>query len=162
VIRPAEPSDAEQVAANYTEVIPGREATFQTRERTAEDVLAWFDDGLPFLVAADGRRVLGFAKLAPYSDTCVYAGVAGHAVYVAGDARRRGVGRALLEAVCAAAERHGFYKVTSMVFATNAASRAAHRAAGFTEVGVQRRHGRLDGAWRDVVLVERLVGEALD
>ena len=46
------------------------------------------------------------------------------------------------------------------VFADNAASRAVHRAAGFEEVGVQRRHGRLDGEWKDCVLVERLLGEA--
>ena len=59
-----------------------------------------------------------------------------------------------------AAEDAGLYKLTSRIFATNAASRASHRAAGFTEVGVQRRHGRLDGAWVDCVLVERLLGEA--
>jgi L-amino acid N-acyltransferase YncA len=45
------------------------------------------------------------------------------------------------------------------VFTTNAASRAVHRSAGFEEVGIQRRHGRLDGGWRDCVLVERLLGD---
>jgi RimJ/RimL family protein N-acetyltransferase len=52
------------------------------------------------------------------------------------------------------------HKLTSRVFADNAAGRAAHRAAGFREVGIQRRHGRLDGEWKDCVLVERLIGEA--
>lgn len=70
------------------------------------------------------------------------------------------VGRRLLDALCATAERRGYYKVSSRVFACNAASRAPHRAAGFREVGVQQRHGRLDGVWHDVVLVERLIGEA--
>lgn len=70
------------------------------------------------------------------------------------------VGRRLLDALCATAERRGYYKVSSRVFACNAASRALHRAAGFREVGVQQRHGRLDGVWHDVVLVERLIGEA--
>jgi phosphinothricin acetyltransferase len=64
--------------------------------------------------------------------------------------------------VCAEAERRGLYKLTSRIFADNAASLAAHRAAGFAEVGVQRRHGRLDGAWKDCVLVERLLGDAAD
>ena len=81
-------------------------------------------------------------------------------MYVAAAARGRGLGRALLEALCSEAERRGYYKVTSKLFASNAASRAVHRAAGFTEVGVQRRHGRLDGEWRDCVLVERLLGDA--
>ena len=83
-----------------------------------------------------------------------------HGVYVAEAAQGRGVGRALLEALSAAAERAGYYKLTSRIFTSNAASRAVHRAAGFEEVGIQRRHGRLDGEWRDCVLVERLLGEA--
>ena len=59
-------------------------------------------------------------------------------------------------------KRRGLYKLTSRIFTSNAASRAVHRAAGFVEVGVQRRHGRLDGEWKDCVLVERLLGEAVD
>jgi len=83
-----------------------------------------------------------------------------HGVYVAGAARGRGVGQALLRELCEAAERAGYYKLTSRIFTTNAASRASHVATGFEEVGVQRRHGRLDGEWRDCVLVERLLGDA--
>jgi len=79
---------------------------------------------------------------------------------VAGSARGAGVGRTLLEALCAAATEQGFYKLTSRVFTDNGASRAVHLAAGFEEIGIQRRHGRLDGAWKDCVLVERLLGDA--
>jgi L-amino acid N-acyltransferase YncA len=98
--------------------------------------------------------------VSPYSDRCVYDGVGEHGVYVAGAARGRGVGRTLLRELCASAERAGLYKLTARIFTTNAASRAVHVAAGFEEVGVQRRHGRLDGQWRDCVLVERLLGDA--
>jgi L-amino acid N-acyltransferase YncA len=116
---------------------------------------------LPFLVAEDASgQVIGFARVTPYSDRCVYSGVGEHGVYVGREARGQGLGRALLEALAAEAERQGLYKLTSRVFTTNAASRAAHRAAGFVEVGVQRRHGRLDGEWKDCVVVERLLGEA--
>jgi phosphinothricin acetyltransferase len=66
----------------------------------------------------------------------------------------------LLEELCAAAERQGLHKLTGRVFTDNPASLAAHRAAGFSEVGVQRRHGRLEGRWKDCVVVERLLGEA--
>jgi L-amino acid N-acyltransferase YncA len=83
-----------------------------------------------------------------------------HAVYVDSGARGRGVGRRLLEELARDAERRGMYKLTSRIFTTNAASLAAHRASGFEEVGVQRRHGKLDGEWKDCVLVERLLGEA--
>ena len=70
------------------------------------------------------------------------------------------VGRRLLEAHAAASEQAGIYKLTSRLFTDNAASRAAHLAAGFEEVGIQRRHGKLDGEWKDCVLVELLLGEA--
>jgi L-amino acid N-acyltransferase YncA len=161
-LRPAAPADAPALAQIYNEGIEGREATFETRPREPGEVVAWIEEGLPFLVAVagDGGAVLGFARLSAYSDRCVYDGVGEHGVYVAGAARGRGVGRALLLALCDAAERAGYYKLTSRVFASNAASRAVHRAAGFEEVGIQRRHGRLDGEWRDCVLVERLLGEA--
>ena len=159
-LRPATRADAPALAEIYNEGIEAREATFETRLRDAEEVVAWIDEGLPFLVAEDGA-VIGFARLSAYSDRCVYDGVGEHGVYVAGAAQGRGVGRELLLALCDAAERAGYYKLTSRVFASNLASRAMHRAAGFEEVGVQRRHGRLDGHWRDCVLVERLLGDAL-
>jgi phosphinothricin acetyltransferase len=161
-LRPAAHADAPALAQIYNEGIEGREATFETRPREPGEVIAWIEEGLPFLVAVagDGGAVLGFARLSAYSDRCVYDGVGEHGVYVAGAARGRGVGRALLLGLCDAAERAGYYKLTSRVFASNAASRAVHRAAGFEEVGIQRRHGRLDGEWRDCVLVERLLGEA--
>jgi phosphinothricin acetyltransferase len=66
----------------------------------------------------------------------------------------------LLDALSQAAEVAGYYKLTSRVFTTNQASLSLHRAAGFTEVGIQRHHGRLDDEWKDTVLVERLLGEA--
>jgi L-amino acid N-acyltransferase YncA len=160
-IRPARPADAEAIAALYNAGIAERQATFETRPREPAEVAAWFEPALPFLVAEDADgRVIGFARVSPYSDRCVYSGVGEHGVYVAGQARGHGLGRGLLEALAAEAERQGLYKLTSRVFTTNAASRAAHRAAGFVEVGVQRRHGRLDGEWKDCVVVERLLGEA--
>jgi phosphinothricin acetyltransferase len=159
-IRPATESDVAAIAAIYNEGIEDRLATFETRPRETGEVRAWLDDGLPCLVATDGDEVVGFARVSPYSDRCVYQGVGEHGVYVARAARGGGVGRRLLEALCDDAERAGLYKLTSRVFTDNAASRAVHAAAGFHEVGVQRRHGRLDGRWKDCVLVERLLGDA--
>jgi L-amino acid N-acyltransferase YncA len=160
-IRPARHDDATAIAAIYNEGIADRVATFETRPRAPGEIAAWLDDGLPFLVAGpDDATVLGFARVSPYSDRCVYSGVGEHGVYVARSARGRGLGRLLLGGLCDAAEAAGLYKLTSRLFTDNAASRAAHVAAGFEEVGIQRRHGRLDGEWKDCVLVERLLGEA--
>ncbi len=160
-LRAATAADVPALTAIYNEGIAGREATFETSPREPADVAAWLEQGLPFVVAeGPGGELAGFARVGEYSDRCVYSGVGEHGVYVAAAARGRGVGRELLRELCAVAERAGYYKLTSRIFTSNAASRAVHLAAGFEEVGLQRRHGRLDGEWRDCVLVERLLGDA--
>ena len=162
-IRAARPEDAAAVAAIYNDGIAGRQATFETRPREPAEIVAWFDRGLPFLVAEEGDgRVVGFARVTPYSERPFYAGVGEHTVYVDAAARGQGLGRRLLDALAAESERRGIYKLTSRIFTTNAPSRAVHRAAGFEEIGVKRRHGRLDGEWKDCVVVERLLGEGAD
>ena len=160
IIRLATADDLEDVVAAYNAGISERIATLETRLRTPADIVGWLTDGRPFIVAERDGRVLGWARAGLYSDRCVYQGVGEHAVYVHPDGRGQGLGRQLLNELCAESERRGFYKLTSRVFADNQASRAAHRAAGFDEVGIQRRHGKLDGQWKDTVLVERLLGEA--
>jgi L-amino acid N-acyltransferase YncA len=161
-MRAAAPADALALAAIYNEGIAEREATFETRLRTAAEIAPWLEDRLPILVAegADGA-LLGFARVSAYSDRCVYDGVGEHGVYVASGARGRGIAKRLLSELASPAERRGIYKLTSRIFTTNRASLALARACGFEEVGIQRRHGRLDGEWKDCMLVERLLGEAL-
>ncbi len=159
-VRPATPADAEAVAAIYNEGIADRVATFETRPRSTDEARSWIGGRLPCVVAVRGGAVAGFARVGPYSDREAYAGVGEHGVYVARAARGEGIGRLLLDAVCRAAEAAGLHKLTSRIFSDNAASIAAHEAAGFVVVGVQRRHGRLDGEWRDCVVVERLLGDA--
>jgi phosphinothricin acetyltransferase len=135
-------------------------ATFETDPRSAADVEPWIGEELPLLVAEDGGEVVGWAKLSEYSDRCAYAGVAEISVYVGRAGRRHGVGRALVEASCAAAQERGIWKVIGLLFPENAPSRALFGRAGFAEVGTFRRHGRLDGEWRDVLILERLLGDA--
>ena len=159
-IRPAVPADAAAIAAIYNEGIADRVATFETRERDADEAQQWIGGPLPCLVAEADGAVVGFARVAPYSPREAYAGLGEHGVYVARAARGNGVGRRLLDEVCLAAEATGLHKLTSRIFSDNAASIAVHTAAGFAVVGVQRRHARLDGTWKDCVLVERLRGEA--
>ncbi len=159
-IRPARREDAPAIAAIYNEGIADRTATFETHPRDAAEVAAWLEEDGPLLVAADGDDLLGWARVTAYSDRCVYAGVGEYGVYVAARARGAGVGRELLGALCAEAERRGLHKLVGRMFAINAASRALARAAGFREIGVEERHGMLDGEWRDCVPVERLLGPA--
>jgi phosphinothricin acetyltransferase len=106
-------------------------------------------------VARQAGRVLGWTALAPVSDRCCYVGVAEDSIYVAAEAQGRGVGRALLAAVVASAERGGIWTVQTGIFPENQASIRLHQACGFRVVGVRERLGRLHGRWRDVLLLER-------
>jgi L-amino acid N-acyltransferase YncA len=159
-VRPATSADAPVIAEIYNEGIAGRSATFVTEPRSAEEVRGWLVQRGPFLVAVEGDEVVGWAGVSDYSDVPAYRGVGEFAIYVAGGARGRGVGRALLEGLCEAAERDGRFKLVGKVFPDNEGSRALCRACGFREVGVHRRHGRLEDEWRDVLVVERLLGPA--
>ena len=154
------PADAAAITAIYNEGIEEREATFETRPRAIDEIEGWLAGRVPVLVAELDGAVVGFAKVVPYSEREVYAGIGEHGVYVASSARRHGAGRALLEELAGVAEQAGLYKLTSRIFSTNRASIALHQALGFTIVGVQRHHGQLEGIWRDCVLVERLLGDA--
>jgi L-amino acid N-acyltransferase YncA len=155
--RPAVVADAAAMAGIYNQGIEDRLATFETRPRSAQDVLAWFDGRHPIVVVDQGGVVLAFASASTYRPRECYAGIAEFSVYVARHARGQGLGRGALLALIAACEAAGFWKLVSRIFVDNAASRALVRSLGFREVGVYEKHGRLDGQWRDVVIVERLI-----
>jgi len=155
--RCATPEDADAIARIYNEGIEDRVATFETRFRSDEDVRAWFDGVHPIVVVEDGGGVVAFAATFTYRPRECYAGIAEASVYVARAYRRRGAGRIALEALIQAAKDAGFWKLLSRIFPENAASRGLVRQLGFREVGIYERHGQLDGQWRDVVIVERLM-----
>jgi L-amino acid N-acyltransferase YncA len=159
VIRAAQAADAQAIADIYNEGIATRLATFETEPRQASDVEAWLAAGerLPMLVADAGEGVLGWARILAYSDRPVYAGVGEVSVYVAPQARGRGLGTALLEALQQQATELGYWKLLGKLFTANAASAGMVRRCGWREVGMHHKHSRLDGEWRDVLLVERVL-----
>jgi L-amino acid N-acyltransferase YncA len=161
-VRRASPADAEQIAAIYNEGIAGRASTFETELQTPADIAGWFGPRrLPVLVAqARAGGIVGWAQIAPYSSRPCYAGVGEASVYVTERSRGRGIGTALAAGLAREADRAGFYKLLGKLFPENAASRRLVARLGFREVGLHLRHGRLNGEWRDVLLVELLLGEA--
>jgi phosphinothricin acetyltransferase len=154
-IEPMHEAHADAVLAIYQAGIDEGNATFET---TAP---AWSDFDRTHLathrfVAVDDRgTVLGWVAAGPVSERCVYAGVVEHSVYVHPDARGRGVGRALLDALISSTEAAGIWTIQSGIFPENIASAALHHAAGFRQVGRRDRIGRHHGIWRDVILLER-------
>ena len=164
VLREARPDDAAAATAIYNEGIAERVATFQTVPQEPNALRERIEAGrFPVVVAeSDDGRVVGFAATSAYSDFPPYAGVIEFAVYVASDARRSGVGRALMEALATAGREAGFYKLIGKVFTANGPSISLLRECGFREVGVHERHGRLDGEWKDVLVVEKRLGDAAE
>jgi phosphinothricin acetyltransferase len=155
--RAATPADAPVIARIYNEGIADRIATFETRPRAAADIAGWFDGVHPVVVIESEGEVVAWAATSLYRPRDCYAGIAEFSVYVDRAWRGRGAGRLAMTALLAAAEKAGFWKLVSRVFVENTGSRALLQAVGFREVGIYEKHGRLDGVWRDVVIVERLI-----
>jgi phosphinothricin acetyltransferase len=156
-IRDLRPEHWPEVASIFQAGIDTGHATFETAPPSWEQ---WDRAHLPGLrlVATDDGRVLGWAALSRVSTRPCYAGVAEVSVYVVPEASRRGVGRALLEALIARSEDAGIWTVQAGIFPENTASLALHERCGFRIVGTRERIGELHGVWRDVVLMERRSG----
>jgi phosphinothricin acetyltransferase len=143
----------------YREGIATGNATFEANPPSWEN----FDRekvANPRLVAQDGDDVVGWAVAGRTSSRCVYEGVLEHSVYVAEQARGRGVGKLLLGVFLDASEVAGIWTVQSGVFPENKSSLALHHELGFRDVGTRERVGKMtygpyEGQWRDVVLIER-------
>ena len=157
-LRLATPNDAATIATIYNQGIEDRVATFETRLRTPQEIEQWFDGLHPIVVLeTDQQQIIAFASTSSYHPRSCYAGIAEFSVYVERAWRGRGAGRQALQGLLQEAEQAGFWKLVSRVFVENTASRALLRSQGFREVGVYEKHAQLDGVWRDVVIVERLL-----
>jgi len=160
-VRAAQATDASAIASIYNEGIAEREATFETEPRHAADFHERIaSERYPLLVAELDGGLVGWAGLAAYSERAAYAGIAECSIYVASDARGRGVGTELCQQLAQEAAGRGLWKLVGKVFPENLACVRLVARCGFREVGLHHRHGRLDGEWRDVLLVERLLGDA--
>jgi L-amino acid N-acyltransferase YncA len=160
-VRPAREADAAAIAAIHNEGIADRIATFEVEPRSAKMVASQLAEAArPCLVAVEDDEILGWARATSFGERACYAGVAEASVYVASAARGRGTGRILLGALAQACETAGDWKLLALIFPENEASLALFASGGFRVVGTYERHGRLDGEWRDVVLMERPLGVA--
>jgi L-amino acid N-acyltransferase YncA len=154
VVRDLRPADWPEVSRIFGEGVATGNATFETEVPAWE---AWDAAHLAehrFVAERDGR-VAGWVALAPVSSRCCYAGVAEVSAYVGEEARGEGVGGELLAAVVESSGRAGIWTLQTGVFPENEPSLRLLRRFGFRVVGTQERIGRLDGVWRDVVLLER-------
>lgn len=154
----ASPSDCASIAAVYNQGIRSHMATFETELRSVDQIERWLAGDAAIIKTAFRDDVFaGFAAIFKYRDRTCYSGVAEFSVYVDERHQGHGVGQCLIEGLIAEAARRGYWKLLSRVFPENTACRRMLQRTGFREVGVYERHARLCGAWRDVVIVERLL-----
>jgi len=107
------------------------------------------------LVMMEEDAVLGWAALTAIADNCVLAGVAEVSIYVAEGRRGKGIGRQLLAELVKGSEENNFWTLESRIFAENTASLKIHLDNGFRLIGTRERIGKLNGVWRDTLLLER-------
>ena len=162
-VRLATHEDAGAICVIYNQGIADRMATLEIEPRTAEERRAWMaarSPRHPVLVAEADGGVIGWASLNAFNPRPAYDFVADFSVYVDRGWRGRGMGRRLLERLIEVARVLGYHKLVLAALARNVAGRALYERVGFAEVGVYREQGRLDGEWVDVLIMEKLLGDA--
>jgi L-amino acid N-acyltransferase YncA len=167
IIRAVSAADAEALAAIYGHHVRHGLGTFEEEPPAAAEIEqrreAIVARGLPYLVAQDAERVLGFAYAGPFRPRAAYRYTVEDSVYVAPDAVGRGVGRAVLSAVLEACEAMGLRQVVAVIGDSgNAASIGLHRSLGFEDAGVGRGFGYKHGRWVDIVWMQKALNGGLE
>jgi len=159
-LRTAAPADAAAICAIHNQGITDRVATLDAATRTPEGVAEWLGargPRHPVVVAEIDGQLIGWGSLNAFNPRTAYDHVADFSVYVERSWRGKGVGRQLLDRLIDLARAAGYHKMVLSALARNEVGLALYTSAGFSRVGVYREQGMLDGAWVDVVIMERLL-----
>jgi phosphinothricin acetyltransferase len=159
VIRPAAESDLAGILAIHNHAVLNETAIWNETPADIEDRRRWRQarvaQGYPVLVAEENGRILGFGS---FGDFRIYEGyrfTVEHSVYVAAEARRRGIGTRLLTKLIEEARAMGKHVMIGGIAADNAASIALHARLGFTETGRMPQVGYKFGRWLDLVFLQK-------
>lgn len=165
-IKTATPADAPAIAAIYAHHVAHGSASYDTEPRSVAATQTLIADhiakGWPFLVAvAPDASVVGYAYASQFRPRAAYAWACEDSIYVDPAQQGRGVGRALLEALLAAAAAAGFRTMVAVIGGAEPASVALHAAAGFTHAGRLVGMGWKHGRWLDTVYMQRALGDGI-
>jgi len=161
-IRPAEHADLETMLAIYNDAILTTTAVYDYQPRTADVQRQWFEtkqaQRLPIFVAVDNATIIGFGSFGPFRSWPAYQYTVENSLYVDSAHRRKGAGTALLASLLGAARTAGYHVMVAGIDATNEASLALHRRAGFEPVAHFREVGWKFERWLDLVFMEKFLG----
>jgi L-amino acid N-acyltransferase YncA len=158
-IRDAAEADAPAIAAIYAHHVLNGTASYDYEAPSADDTRAKIrrirDAGWPFLVVEEHGAVVGYAYATQLRDRAAYRFTCENSIYVRHDCTGRGVGKALLETLCARARECGFHQMIAVVGGAEPASIALHEKCGFAVVGRLGKVGFKHGRWLDTVYLQR-------
>ena len=163
LIRPSREDDIAAITAIYGHHVLHSTGTFETEAPGIADMTARRADvlskGLPYLVAEEDGRIVGFAYGNWFKPRPAYRYSVEDSIYLAPDAHRQGLGRALLAELLAVCETAGIRKVMAIIGdSANTGSIGVHRALGFEQAGIIQSCGWKFGAWRDIVIMQKTLG----
>lgn len=160
-IRPAGSDDLEAMLAIYNDAIINTTAVYDYQPRAADAQRQWFEtkqaQRLPVLVAIDNATIVGFGSFGPFRPWPAYQYTVENSLYVDSAFRRKGAGTALLASLVTAAQTAGYHAMVAGIDATNEASLALHRKAGFEPVAHFREVGWKFDRWLDLVFMEKML-----
>ena len=163
LIRPATEDDMAAISAIYAHAVETGTASFELEAPTVDEMKRrrWtlVDSGYPYFVAELEGRIAGYAYAGPYRARPAYRFSVENSVYIAEDARRRGLGQALLKTLIAACERGPYRQMIAIIGdSRHQASIGLHRILGFEMVGTIKDVGWKHGRWLDTVIMQRALG----
>lgn len=160
LIRDATQDDLAAINEIYNESVVNSTATFHEQPVTEAERLDWWRElsgRFPVLVAESGGRVIGWASLGPHKGRCAYRFTVESSVYLAPDARGRGLGKAIMSELISRIAPGQYHALIAVISAETPASLRLHERLGFIEVGRLREVGRKFGRWIDVVIMQRML-----
>ena len=159
-VRTSVANDIPAITTIYNQGIEDRIATFETDLRDESSISHWFEANHPIVVVIDkDDSPISFAAGFPYRKRKCYDGIHEFSVYTHRNFRGNGCGKLAVQFLIKQIKHRGGWKLLSRIFPENIASRKLCKNLGFREVGTYLRHAKLDGQWRDTVIVELLVDE---
>lgn len=160
-LRLANINDIPQITGIYNEGIEDRIATLETRLRTKEEMVEWFntrDERHSVLVVEDESGTTnGWASINVFNSRCCYSGVADISIYIQRDMRGKGYGGKLLQYLIQTAKEKGFHKLVLSTFEYNEPGKHLYKSAGFREVGTYINQGMLDSKFVNITIMEKLL-----